>query len=67
MKAILIDRNNTEAFIALEDGSVITIPLSQVSNISIGDNIHFSKNNTYLVNNTSPNVNLGNDKLLDFF
>ena len=66
MKAILIDRNNTEAFVGLDDGTVITIPLSQVENIHIGDNIHFSKSNAYLNTNTSYNPILINNNFVDF-
>ena len=65
MKAILIDRNNTEAFVGLEDGTVITLPLSQVENIHIGDNIHFS-NTTGLNTNLSINNSLINNNFVDF-
>lgn len=66
MKAILIDRNNTEAFVGLEDGTVITIPLSEIQNTHIGDNIHFSKSNTCLNINTSYNNTLINNNFVDF-
>lgn len=66
MKAILVDRNNTEAFISLDNGTIISIPVSQVSNLSLGDNIHFSKSNTYLVTNPC-NEGRINNNLIDFF
>ena len=66
MKAILIDRNNTEAFVGLEDGTVITLPLSQVEQIHIGDNIHFSKSTTNLNTNTSFNPIAINNNFVDF-
>ena len=67
MKAILIDRNNTDAFVSLEDGTVITLPLSQVNNINIGENIHFSRSCTHLMNNASYKPMESNNKLIDFF
>ena len=67
MKAILIDRNNTEAFVALEDGSIITLPLNQVKNINIGNNIHFSSHNTNLNTDLSFNPTLINNNFIDFF
>lgn len=66
MKAILVDRNNTEAFISLDNGTIISIPVSQVSNLSLGDNIHFSKSNTYLVTNPCSEGKINNN-LIDFF
>ena len=66
LKAILVDRNNTEAFISLDNGTIISIPVSQVSNLSLGDNIHFSKSNTYLVTNPCSEGKINNN-LIDFF
>lgn len=41
MKAILIDKNDFEAFLALENGSIITVPLNKLNSLNIG----FSLNN----------------------
>ena len=67
MKAILIDRNNTDAFVSLEDGTVITLPLSQVININIGENIHFSRSSNNLTANTSYSSMTTSNKFIDFF
>lgn len=52
MKGILVDYNNSEGFLALEDGSIITLPLSTFNKeISIGDSVNigsvYSNVNTY--------------------
>ncbi|MGG7179078.1 hypothetical protein ACQPU1_15960 [Clostridium paraputrificum] len=67
MKGILIDKNNMDGFIALEDGSIVTLPIIQIGNANTGDNVQFSSDNITLTNTIRPNSTLGNDKLIDFF
>lgn len=52
MKGILVDYNNSEGFLALEDGSIITLPISTFNKeISIGDSVNigsvYNNVNTY--------------------
>lgn len=67
MKGTILDYTPTEAFILLEDDSVVTIPLSSFSHTSpIGSNISLDKlhNGTYGINYTSSNIH---NNPIDFF
>lgn len=67
MKGTILDYTYDEAFILLDDDSVITVPLSSFSRTSpIGSNININRlyNGTYSINYTSPNMN---NKSVDFF
>lgn len=66
MKGKIIDYNFFEAFIALEDDTVIKLPLNQVSNyLNIGDTINIDSNNISYTPNNRPKII--QDKLVDFF
>ena len=67
MKGTILDYTPTEAFILLEDDSVVTLPLSSFSHTSpIGSNISLDRlyNGTYSINYKPSNIH---DKSIDFF
>ena len=67
MKGTILDYTPTEAFILLEDDSVVTIPLSSFNHTSpIGSNISLNRlyNGTYSINYKPSNTS---SKLIDFF
>lgn len=66
MKGKIIDYNSSEAFIALEDDSIIILPLTEVNeSLNVGSFVNIN------INNISFNPNNKNkiiqDKLVDFF
>ncbi|MCF0146990.1 MAG: hypothetical protein HUJ77_01190 [Clostridium sp.] len=66
MKGRVIDYNFFEAFVELEDDTIVKVPLNQVSNyLNIGDTININSN----VNSSSPSnrPKIIQDKLVDFF
>ncbi len=66
MKGKIIDYNFFEAFIALDDDTIIKIPLNQVSNyLSIGDTINI--NSSAISTSPSNKPKIIQDKLVDFF
>lgn len=46
MKAVLIDKNDFEGFVALDDGSITTIPLHKLNNINISSSLSYNSNLT---------------------
>lgn len=69
MRGKIIDINNLEAFIALDDGNTIQIPLSRLpiqhhvgDTVEIDPNFYSSFNNTVLAHDT-----IHKDNLIDFF
>ena len=42
MKGLLIDKNKFEAFVSLQDGLIISVPLSSINKDTIGSTIDFS-------------------------
>lgn len=68
MKVILIDKNIFDAFVSLEDGTIISLPINQVNSASIGDILHLSQNTINSFNSASSSIsNKSVDKLIDFF
>ena len=66
MKGKIIDYNFFEAFIALEDDTVIKLPLNQVSSyLNIGDTINIDSNTISYSPSNRPKII--QDKLVDFF
>jgi len=66
LKGKVIDYNFFEAFIALDDDTIVKIPLSQVSNyLNIGDTINIDSNISS--NSPSNRPKIIQDKLVDFF
>lgn len=66
MKGKIIDYNFFEAFVALDDDTIIKIPLNQVSNyLSIGDTINI--NSSAISASPSNKPKIIQDKLVDFF
>jgi hypothetical protein len=58
MKGKVLDKNVTDAFVALENGETLDISVSHLPrNIKVGDTIEVPMNSTYITN----------DKLVDFF
>ena len=66
MKAILIDKNIFDAFVSLEDGTIISLPIDQVTSANIGDTLHLSHDTINCINSSSSSNKLV-DKLIDFF
>ncbi|MBM6860017.1 hypothetical protein H9X78_05845 [Clostridium saudiense] len=67
MKGTILDYTPTEAFILLEDDSVVTIPLSSFTHTTpIGSNISLTRlyNGTYSINYKPSKIY---DKSIDFF
>ena len=66
MKGTIIDYNDFEALIALEDDSVVNLPLSKVSDyLSKGTSVTLSYND--ITCSTSNRSKINKDKLVDFF
>lgn len=66
MKGKIIDYNFFEVFVALEDDTIIKMPLNQVSNpLNIGDTINIDSNSISFSPSNRPKVI--QDKLIDFF
>ena len=66
MKGKIIDYNFFEAFVALDDDTIVKIPLNQVSNyLSIGDTINI--NSSAISTSPSNKPKIIQDKLVDFF
>lgn len=66
MKGKIIDYNFFEAFVALEDDTIIKLPLNQVSSyLNIGDTIDIDSNSISYAPNNRPKII--QDKLVDFF
>ena len=66
MKGKIVDYNFSEAFVALEDDSIVILPLTEVNEaLSVGSFVNIN------INNISFNPNNKNeiiqDKLIDFF
>lgn len=64
MKCLLIDKTPSEAYVELPDGTIVSIPSSDVSNSSAGDHILLSMDN---LTNLSQNPSLYATKMFDFF
>lgn len=66
LKGKIIDYNFFEAFVELEDDTIVKIPLNQVSNyLNIGDTINV--NSTNISSSPSNRPKIIQDKLVDFF
>lgn len=69
MKGKVLDLNQTDAFIALEDGSTIDISTSRLSNdVKVGDTVEVPISvKSSIDNNAFLHDKLINEKLVDFF
>ncbi|MBQ6820236.1 MAG: hypothetical protein IJO26_02935 [Clostridium sp.] len=66
MKGKIIDYNFSEAFVLLEDDTIVKISLNQVSNnLNVGDTIALTSTNK--CNYTSNKPKFIQDKIVDFF
>lgn len=66
MKGKIIDYNYFEAFVALEDDTIVKVPLTQVNDyLGIGYVVNIDSNN--LSHNTSNQPKMHQDKVIDFF
>ncbi|MDV4150196.1 hypothetical protein R0131_05030 [Clostridium sp. AL.422] len=66
MKGKIIDYNFFEAFVALDDDTIVKVPLNQVSNyINIGDTVNIDSN--MISSSPSNKPKIIQDKLVDFF
>lgn len=67
MKGTILDYTHSEAFVLLDDDSVVTVPISSFEHTSpIGSNINLTRlyNGTYAINYKPSNFY---DKPVDFF
>lgn len=68
MKGKIIDLNSSEAFIALEDDSILTIPLTNFNTyLSIGSSIDMSSLSGSYGFSNNHRAEITQDKLIDFF
>lgn len=67
MKVTIIDKNNIDAYVSLEDGSIASIPLNQVPNSNIGDTVSVSNVNIACSPNSPESSSMVVNKLIDFF
>lgn len=67
MKVTIIDKNNMDAYVSLDDGSIASIPLNQVPNSNIGDTVSVPKVNIICSSNTPDSSSIVVNKLIDFF
>lgn len=67
MKGKIIDYNSSEAFIALDDDSIISLPLNEVSeSLSVGSFVNININNISFTPSNNK-IKIIQDKLIDFF
>ncbi len=66
MKVIVLEKNALDAFVALEDGSIATIPLKLISNTNVGESVHLSDTNISCSRNAVSSNTLTNS-FIDFF
>lgn len=62
MHGQIVDINNLEAFVELDDGNLVLVPITQLSGASIGDSINLNasispNNHTLLKYNSNPFLN----------
>ena len=68
MKGKIIDLNNCEAFIILEDDTMLTIPLTNFNTyLSIGSSINITSIHGNYDFSSNHKVEMTQDKLIDFF
>lgn len=68
MKGKIIDLNSSEAFISLEDGTILTIPLTNFNTyLSIGSSIDMSSLSGSYGFSNNHKAEIIQDKLIDFF
>lgn len=66
MKGKIVDYNSSEAFIALEDDSIVILPLTEVNEaLSVGSFVNININNISF--NPSNKNKIIQDKIVDFF
>lgn len=66
MKGKIVDYNSSEAFVALEDDSIIILPLTEVNEaLSVGSFVNININNISF--NPSNKNKIIQDKIVDFF
>lgn len=68
MKGKIIDLNSSEAFISLEDDTILTIPLTNFNTyLSIGSSIDMSSLSGSYGFSNNHKAEITQDKLIDFF
>ena len=67
MKVTIVDMNNVEAFLSLEDGRILSVPISAINNSQIGDTLEFPQMNLSCSNNRSHSSTVTANGLIDFF
>lgn len=61
MKVIILEKNALDAFVALEDGTITSIPLKLLSNNNVGESAHL------VTDNVICSRNISSTSLVDFF
>lgn len=68
MKGTIIDLNNSEAFVSLEDDTILIVPLSSLNTyISIGSSVDVTSLYGSYGFSTNHRTEMTHDKLIDFF
>ncbi|MGL5347167.1 MAG: S1 domain-containing protein [Peptostreptococcaceae bacterium] len=68
MKGKVLDYTDFEAFVALEDDSIIRVPITEVSNFtSIGSIVNLSSHSGSFGSCNNHQTVICQDKLMDFF
>ncbi|WP_024614163.1 hypothetical protein [Clostridium sp. Ade.TY] len=67
MRGQILDINNLEAFIELENGSLISRPLCEIAGASIGDHVSVSVDNISSPSNHNFSKYIVNPLMHDFF
>ncbi|MCR4943248.1 MAG: hypothetical protein K5986_02055 [Clostridium sp.] len=66
MKVTIVDFNNIEAYIALEDGRILSIPSNTIKAAQIGDTLDFPNENLPCSSNRYNQSSVISNGLIDF-
>ena len=67
MKVTIVDMNNVEAFLSLEDGRILAVPINTIDNSQIGDTLEFPQIELSCSNNRCHSSTITSNILIDFF
>lgn len=67
MKVTIVDMNNVEAFLSLEDGRILSVPINTIDNSQIGDTLEFPQMELSCSNNRCHSSTITSNGLIDFF
>lgn len=66
MKVTIVDFNNIDAFIALEDGRVLSVPVNSIKSYQVGDTLDYPEENLSCSSNRCNSANIIANGLIDF-